>query len=266
MNTDQNKFIYQHLNRINWVFFDLSHPGNLGASARALKVMGASNLNLVNPVHKNLASNIIAIRRAAGATDVLKASTEMTFEEATEDSNYVIAFSSREREIQPPSIEFYTMIDKVVELLKSSNRTRVSMVFGGERTGLRNEDLIKCSHVCKFDVSPVYSSLNLSHAVQVVSHALRSKLKTSCFPLTKNNYLHQDENKSKVFITQKKISDLKESFIDVSTQVGLIKPRIKGRIEEKISRILVTSKLTMSDFKLLRSFFALIKKKLKDKP
>ena len=55
MNTDLNKFISDHLNRINWVFFDLSHPGNLGASARALKVMNASNIMLINPVKEGLA-------------------------------------------------------------------------------------------------------------------------------------------------------------------------------------------------------------------
>ena len=66
-------------------------------------------------------------------------------------------------------------------------------------------------------------------------------------------------------ITQKKILDLKKSFLELSSKIGLIKQDKQGRIEDKISRILIASDLTENDFKLLHSFFALIKKKLKEK-
>jgi TrmH family RNA methyltransferase len=271
MNTNRNKFISEHLNRINWIFFDLSHPGNLGASARALKVMGASNIILVNPVKEKLAEDDVAIRRAAGAKDLLATCVETTFEQATESSNCVIAFSSRKREIQPSLIEFNTMISKVVQLLIFSDDSRVSMVFGGERVGLQNKDLIKCSHLCTFDVSDIYSSLNLSHSVQLVVYALRSELtrlsniflKTS---LDKNRVDDTNElNSNTLCIPQKKIFDLKKSFLELSNEIGLIKSEKKGRLEERISRILLASNLSENDFRLLHSFFGLIKKNLKDK-
>ena len=271
MNTDLNKFISDHLNRINWVFFDLSHPGNLGASARALKVMNASNIMLINPVKEGLAMEHDAIRRAAGAKDLLESCLESTFEQATENSNFVIAFSSRKREIQPPTIDFNAMIDKVIGSLVNNQEGRVSMVFGGERAGLKNKDLLKCTHVCRFDVNPAYSSLNLSHAVQLVVHALRTKLSSQYnvfsevkFDITKSRNT-KNLNFRKSGITQKKILDLKKSFLELSSKIGLIKQDKQGRIEDKISRILIASDLTENDFKLLHSFFALIKKKLKEK-
>ena len=271
MNTDLNKFISDHLNRINWVFFDLSHPGNLGASARALKVMNASNIKLVNPVKAGLAMESVAIRRAAGAKDVLESCSETTFEQATKNSNYVIAFSARKREIEPQLLDFNTMVDLVVELLMTSQDSRVSMVFGGERVGLQNKDLIKCTHLCKFDVNPTYSSLNLSHAVQLVSYALRAKLKTQFSvssefkpKIIKNSYSN-NSNFNKMGITQKKILELKKSFLELSTEIGLIQPDKKGKVEDKIIRILNSTNLSENDFKLLHSFFALVKKNLKEK-
>ena len=271
MNTNQNKFISDHLNRINWVFFNLSHPGNLGASARALKVMNASNIKLVNPVKAGLAMESVAIRRAAGAKDVLESCSETTFEQATENSNYVIAFSSRKREIEPQVIDFDRMIDKVVGLLLTSLNSRVSMVFGGERVGLQNKDLIKCTHLCKFNVNVKYSSLNLSHAVQLVSHALRTKLANQFFVLSAlkhkviENSHSNNSNFNKMGITQKKILDLKRSFMELSTEIGLTNLNKMGKAEHRITRILNSSNLSENDFKLLHSFFALIKKKLKEK-
>lgn len=144
------------------------------------------------------------------------------------------------------------------------------MVFGGERVGLHNEDLIKCTHVCKFNVNPIYSSLNLSHAVQLVSYALRIELIKQFLILTDSKSLIDRENKKNKFtsknvcITQEKILSLKNSFLELTKDVGLIKSNNAGRIEQRISRILATSNLSENDFKLLQSFFALIKKKLKD--
>jgi TrmH family RNA methyltransferase len=233
--------------------------------------MGASNINLVDPIKTGLHADNIAISRAAGAKDVLESSVETTFEKATENSNYVVAFSSRKREIQPPNIEFNGMIKKVVKLLISSSKYKVSMVFGGERVGLHNQDLIKCTHVCKFDVSPVYSSLNLSHAVQVVAYALRMELISQFLIFLKANQVFDRDNEGHKLnldnscITQKEIFSLKRSFLELTADIGLIKPGKKGRIEDRISRILVTSNLSENDFKLLHSFFALVKKKLKDK-
>ncbi len=272
MNADQNKFISEHLNRINWIFFDLSHPGNLGASARALKVMGASNIKLINPKKTGLATDDISISRAAGAKDVLEGSVETTFEQATADSKCVIAFSARKREIQPQAIEFNNMIEEVIGLLTISLKNKVSMVFGGERSGLLNQDLIKCTHVCKFEVDPIYSSLNLSHAVQLVSHALRTQLTNQFNNLPKsktivgpNNNVKNKLNLNKSCITQKKIILLKQCFLEISSDIGLYEPENKKKLEEKISRILVASGLSEDDFRLLHSFFALIKKKLKNK-
>ncbi|OUW05558.1 MAG: hypothetical protein CBD16_00880 [Betaproteobacteria bacterium TMED156] len=268
MNTERNKFISQHLSQINWILVDLSHPGNLGASARALKVMGASNMILVNPKIADSCSDQDAIKRAVKASDLLKNCRQMSFEKAIERSHHVIAFTSRRREIEPPEVDFIEMIKKIVDSLVISNDSRVSMVFGGERVGLMNKDVIRCTNVCKIDSGLEYSSINLSHAVQIVAYALRSQLNNTFIATQKENnstdhFKYRESNLKSSKISQKKIYELKTLFLQISGEIGLYGPEKKGKLEERISRILATSDLSKDDYSLLKSFFALINKKLK---
>ena len=153
------------LQNIRIVLVEKSHSGNIGSAARAMKTMGLSNLYLVSP--KSVDEQSIAL--AAGADDVLQnAKIVDTFEQAIEDCSLVIGTSARLRHLQSTLIEPRECAEKA-----SVHQGQVAIVFGRERVGLTNEELLKCHYHLNIPANPEYSSLNLAMAVQLVSYEMR---------------------------------------------------------------------------------------------
>ncbi|OOF89258.1 tRNA (cytosine(32)/uridine(32)-2'-O)-methyltransferase TrmJ [Rodentibacter ratti] len=151
--------------RIRIVLIETSHSGNIGSSARAMKTMGLSQLCLVSP--KAVDEQSIAL--AAGAADIVKnAKIVSSFDEAVADCSLVIGTSARLRHLQSTLIEPRECAEKVVK-----HQGKVAIVFGRERVGLHNDELIKCHYHLTIPANPDYSSLNLAMAVQLVSYELR---------------------------------------------------------------------------------------------
>lgn len=151
--------------RIRIVLIETSHSGNIGSSARAMKTMGLSQLCLVSP--KAVDEQSIAL--AAGAADIVKnAKIVSSFDEAVADCSLVIGTSARLRHLQSTLIEPRECAEKVVK-----HQGKVAIVFGRERVGLHNDELIKCHYHLTIPANPAYSSLNLAMAVQLVSYELR---------------------------------------------------------------------------------------------
>jgi len=145
-----------------------THPGNIGACARAMKNMGLSDLALVRPRHF---PHEDATARASGATDVLEAARVVeTLDEALADCIYVAGASARSRTIGWP-----TMLPRecAAELLRQAQTGKVAVVFGPEKSGLTNDDLDRCHTLLTIPTNPDFSSLNLAMAVQVLTYELR---------------------------------------------------------------------------------------------
>jgi TrmH family RNA methyltransferase len=152
---------------IRIVLVEPSHPGNIGAVARAMKNMDLAQLVLVRPrefPHPD------ATARAAGADSVLAAARVVaTLEEAIADCGFVAATTSRERD---QNFRVLDVRDAAQRAVAEARRAPVALLFGAERTGLRNEDL-EASHVLlRIPASREYASLNLAMAVQLVSYEL----------------------------------------------------------------------------------------------
>lgn len=157
------------LDNVNVVLVCTSHPGNIGAVARAMKTMGLSRLTLVNP--SDYPSDV-AETRASGATDVLAAAKVVdTLAEALADCAVVIGASARSRHIPWPLMNPRQAGDKVQEAIAAGNQ--VALVFGRERTGLTNEELAQCHVHVNIPANPEYASLNLAAAVQVIAYEVR---------------------------------------------------------------------------------------------
>ena len=157
------------LPNIRIVLLETSHPGNLGAVARAMKVMGLSDLRLVNP---KCDIDDEAKARASGAVDVLEAARLCTsLDEALADTVLAAACTSRRRDLPHPA---YTPRQAAPELLKLAATAPVAVVFGSETFGLSNEQLMKCRWLINIPTNPDYASLNLGAAVQVLAYELRS--------------------------------------------------------------------------------------------
>ncbi len=158
------------LNRIRFVLVESSHPGNIGAVARAMKNMGLSDLVLVNPrefPHPD------ATARASGADDVLaNARVVATLPEAVADCGLVYATTARTRE------QFFRVVDAREAAGRMVAEARagaggVAVVFGTERYGLSNEHLLLAHALIRIPANPEYESLNLAMAAQLIAYEIR---------------------------------------------------------------------------------------------
>ncbi len=145
-----------------------THPGNIGACARAMKNMGLSDLMLVSPRYFPHAD---ASARASGAEDILESTRVVSrLDDALVDCVYVAGASARSRSIGWPSM---APRECAAKLLQEEQTGKVAVVFGPEKSGLTNEDLDRCHALLTIPTDPGFSSLNLAMAVQILSYELR---------------------------------------------------------------------------------------------
>jgi tRNA (cytidine32/uridine32-2'-O)-methyltransferase len=153
---------------IRIVLVETSHPGNIGAVARAMKNMMLESLYLVRP--KQFPDSH-AMARSSGAVDVLDNAVVCdSLAEAIADCHLVIAASARSRYIDWPTTNAPEAAQK---LLKSCQQAPVALVFGREDRGLNNEELDHCNFMVQLPANPEFSSLNIAAAVQVFSYEIR---------------------------------------------------------------------------------------------
>lgn len=153
---------------IRIVLMNTTHPGNIGAAARAMKNMGLSRLYLVEPKRFPAPE---AEWLAAGAGDVLRSAVVVpTLPDAIGDCHLVVGTSARERNIPWP---LFIARDSAAQLVAEPPATEIAVVFGREDRGLTNEELRLCHHHVYIPSSEKYSALNVSAAVQVICYELR---------------------------------------------------------------------------------------------
>lgn len=156
------------LDNVKVILVGTSHSGNIGSAARAMKVMGLTELVLVAP---QCQVDEQTLSLASGAGDVAEnAHIVETLDEAVSDCALVVGSSARSRTLEWPMLEPRECGEKFIQ---EAEKGKVALVFGRERTGLTNEELQKCHyHVC-IPANPEYSSLNLAMAVQTLSYEIR---------------------------------------------------------------------------------------------
>ncbi|HEY8520860.1 MAG TPA: RNA methyltransferase [Gammaproteobacteria bacterium] len=146
-----------------------SHPGNIGASARAMKTMGLEELVLVAPKHF---PHEEATAMASGADDVLAAARVVeSLPEAVADCGYVAGASARLRSVPAATLNPRECAAAVWRATDAG--VKAALVFGPEQSGLTNEDLARCRELVHIPTAPGYGSLNLAMAVQVLCYELR---------------------------------------------------------------------------------------------
>jgi len=155
------------LSNIRVALLNTSHPGNIGAAARAMKTMGLTDLWLLEPLHFPDAE---ATARASGADDILaSAQVRQHLEELLEDCRLVVGASARTRSIPCPELS----PRECASLVRAeSDQGRVAVLFGREQSGLSNAEIDRCHYLVRIPSSPVYASLNLAAAVQVIAYEL----------------------------------------------------------------------------------------------
>ena len=154
-----------HLSRLRIVLCRPSHPGNIGAAARAMKTMGLADLRLVAPEKYPAPEARWMATNAADVLDNLK--IHAALQEAIGDCVAAFALSARPREWSTQVLDVRTAAARAVELDGD-----VAFVFGNEQAGLTNEEMLACQYLVHIPANPGFTSLNLAQAVQVVAYEL----------------------------------------------------------------------------------------------
>lgn len=155
-----------------FVLVQTSHAGNVGSAARAMKVMGFSDLVLVRPRFADVLCHEDAVAMASGAADVLaRARVVETLAEALDGVTYACATAMTPRDFGPP-----TFAPREHFAALAARPERVAFVFGPERTGLANDDVYRCHACLSIPTDPAYGSLNLAQAVQLLAYDWRQAL------------------------------------------------------------------------------------------
>jgi tRNA/rRNA methyltransferase len=156
------------LSHIRIVLSHTSHPGNIGAAARAMKTMGIVSLFLVNPKRFPDAE---AEAMSSGALEVLRNARVCTsLAEALQGTVFALAVSARRRELAYASADARSAAQGLVA---AARQGEVAIVFGTEMSGLTNEEILQCRAMAHIPADPAYSSLNLAAAVQVMAYEVR---------------------------------------------------------------------------------------------
>jgi tRNA/rRNA methyltransferase len=154
-----------------------SHPGNVGAAARAIKTMGFHELCLVAPRYPDICTLPEAQALASGAGDVLSAASLVgTLEEALAPVTLAFALTARARDLGPPPCDIRQAASASREHLGAHDNGKIAIVLGTERSGLTNEDIARCQRICHIPANPEYSSLNVAQALQLAAWELRYAL------------------------------------------------------------------------------------------
>ena len=152
-----------------FVLMHTSHPGNVGAAARAMQVMGFADLVLVAPRVADIATHPDALAMASGAVAILeRVRVAATLAEALDGVTYACATAMTPRDFGPPTYAPRAHFDAL-----AASDHRVAFVFGSERFGLANEDVYRCHACLSIPTDPAYGSLNLAQAVQVIAYEWR---------------------------------------------------------------------------------------------
>ena len=237
------------LNSVRVVLVGTTHPGNIGATARAMKNMGIVNLALVKP--KDFPSNE-AIYRSKAAKDVLEsAQIYENLEDAVSDCELVIGTSARGRTVPWPVLDPKDAADRVAV---HSENNKVAIVFGREDRGLTNQELGLCNLHVHIPADPEYSSLNLSQAVQILVYEIRvSILKDQeC-----EEYWDVD------LATNEQTERLIDHMDELMKEVEFYDVQNPRKLLLRVRRFFKRSRIDVMEANIFRGLFAAIQKKLK---
>ncbi|OIQ26080.1 tRNA (cytosine(32)/uridine(32)-2'-O)-methyltransferase TrmJ [uncultured Vibrio sp.] len=239
------------LNNAKVVLVGTSHSGNIGSAARAMKVMGLSQLVLVDP-QCDVDDQTLAL--AAGASDLVENAVIVdTLSQAVEDCGLVVGSSARSRTLEWPMLEPRECGEKFA--IEGQNHP-VALVFGRERTGLTNEELQTCHyHVC-IPANPEYSSLNLAMAVQTICYEVR----VAHLAVEQSQY----EKKPSVqdeYPRHKELEMFYEHLEKVITDTQFISKEQPGQVMNKLKRLFSRARPEIQELNILRGILSSIEKK-----
>jgi tRNA/rRNA methyltransferase/tRNA (cytidine32/uridine32-2'-O)-methyltransferase len=227
------------ISAIRIVLVETSHPGNIGAAARAMKTMGLRDLYLVNPKRFPRAE---ATERAAGANDLLaKAMVKTTLEEALHGCTLILGTSARLRSLRWPIVNPREAAELAA---KQVDGQKVALVFGRERTGLTNDELSLCHQLIHIPVDPDYQSLNLAAAVQVLTYELRMAMA--------DTQLEQAPEPGESPAAAEKMQGFMTHLEETLIEIGFLNPDNPRHLMPRLRRLFHRARPTVNEVHIMR--------------
>lgn len=233
------------LDKVRVVLSHASHPGNIGATARAMKTMGLSSLYLVNP--KSFPDKE-AEARAAGAWDILNNTRVCaSLDEALDGTVLAAAITARPRDL---SHEVFDARQGALEMLRHARQYPVALVFGTEMSGLTTAEVGKCQVVVHIPANPGYSSLNLASAVQIMAYELRMALPA----------LELLPPAAAVAAEFNDVESLYRHLERVAISCDFLDPQEPKRFMRRMRRLFARARLEKEEVKILRGVLSALEK------
>lgn len=224
-----------------FILIGTSHPGNVGATARAMKVMGFSDLVLVRPRFDDVLIQEETVAMASGAADILvRARIVDTLAEALDGVTYAIGTAMTPRDFGPPTI---TPREGLTRLAMGPAAHRVGFVFGSERHGMANEDVYCCHAVISIPTAPDYGSLNLSQAVQVLAYEWRQAL--GGFDVEART---PDAERADALAIQGALDHWEQALV----KLGFLDPAAPKKLMPRLNQLLNRAELRQEEIHILR--------------
>ena len=234
-----------------FILIETSHAGNVGATARAMKVMGFSDLVLVKPRWSNVLRREETIQRASGALDVLdQARIVDALDDALEGMTHLCATAMTPRDFGPPTVEPRPHFAGLLE------NQGVAFLFGSERHGMRNEDVYRCHACIRIPTNPQFGSLNLASAVQVLAYEWRLAL---------GGFTNHEQNNATTTSTPtptststseradaQQIAGLLSHWQEALTAIDFLDPDSPKKLMPRLNQLLNRADLTQEEVHILR--------------
>ena len=236
-----------NLANIRVVLVGTTHPGNIGATARAMNNMGISRLTLVDP---QCPIGEIAYARASGANRILDERETFTeLRPAIADCQFVAATSARRRSLAWPELEPAELAEKLHGM---SDVVEAAIVFGREHSGLTNEEMQLCNHMICIPTNPDFSSLNLAAAVQVL-----------CYEIFNRHYERPQAapvGEQEQAASSQEIEGFFEHLQQTLESSGFISEQQPGLIMQRLRRLYLRSELSRNEVNILRGMLTSLQK------
>lgn len=243
-----------HADRVSFVLVEPSHPGNIGAAARAIKTMGFAQLVVVAPRHADYRDQPDAVARATGAADVLAASRNAaTLVEALRNVTTAYAMTGYDRQFGPPLIDLRRAAANAADELRAE-ASRVAFVFGTERAGLTNEDVNRCQACCAIPANPTFASLNLAAAVQVVAYECQLSLRATAAIDARQRRFGAEEPPASIEALESFYDHLQQALI----AIGYLDADEPKRLLPRLRRLFNRARPSATELDVLRGICAAI--------
>ncbi len=240
-----------------FVLIQTSHAGNVGATARAMKVMGFDDLVLVAPRWANVLRREESIQRASGALDVLtQARIVETLDEALQGMTHVLATAMTPRDFGPPTMtprDCFARLTGGQHLQLPSDASAqgdtapmplgVAFLFGSERFGMRNEDVYRCHAALQIPTNPDFGSLNLGAAVQVIAYEWRQALA---------GYTSQSTAMAPRAADAQELAGLLAHWEQALTAIGYLDPAAPKKLMPRLNQLFNRAHVTQDEVHVLR--------------